>query len=118
MATDANSKVTSFSNSNQRTVSLVYGYIRRKEEVLKLMHDIPDGIQQIILKYILFNEFRFDHDHQAICFDISENKLSVTIQKDKYGTIQFGQFLKSSDKLIYRVKFWWSHWFWFYYTRI
>ena len=96
-------KIISFSKNNKRNHLLVFGYIRNNAATLKLMYNIPDGIKQIILKYILFNDFKFDRP--AECFDISDDELAVTLKDTKYGTIQFGQFLNSSDKLIYRVKF-------------
>lgn len=97
-------------DTNQQISVLISGYIKDNETSLKL--DIPAEIAQIICQYFKLNEFTFDRP--SPCFIIGDDKLSITtttaIFKDTkefeaYGTIQFGQFLKSTDKLIYTVTF-------------
>ena len=88
---------------NEQNSLLIAGYIRAKEIQFALQHSIPTGIQQIILKYFLFNEFKFEN--ACDCFAISDDKLTMKLKDRRYGTIQFGPFLKSSDKFIYKVKF-------------
>ena len=86
-------------NRPETLILLISGYHREADVV----HTIPDDVNQIILQYFLFDDFKFEN--ACDCFIVSDNKLEMTLKKERFGTIQFGPFLTESDKIIYRVKF-------------
>eukprot|EP01084_Bolivina_argentea_P101116 181349_1 len=71
---------------------------------LQLYNKSANEIFHVISSYAFPPNFEFVTNHPV--FQVTDDGLSVIMEdKSKYGTIRFGEFLTSEDKLIYRATF-------------
>ena len=103
MSTLCKSDIVYFQDVMNSKRLLTHGYLRKMEGKFQSFHAIPTALKHMILKYFLFNEFEFNRSSSH--WAISDDNLQASLEQDKYGTIQFGQFLKATDKVIYSVTF-------------
>ena len=103
MAANKPHDVTYYKDTVQREKLLICGHSRSIEHKLRNSSVIPMAINKMILHFYLFIQFKFDRE--SPCFDVNEDKLSVTLKKHEYGAIQFGEFFTPSDKVKYSVTF-------------
>eukprot|EP01084_Bolivina_argentea_P256703 432295_1 len=90
---------------DQRTIDIVFGYIKSLEITFKTMH-LPQGIKQICLMYYYINEF-FSKAQDTL-FKISEDKLTITnIRYCSFGshTIYGKVWIPSVSKSIHKWTF-------------
>eukprot|EP00483_Globobulimina_turgida_P010873 UN10894 len=87
---------------DQRTIDIVFGYIKSLESLFKLTN-MPEGIRQICLMYYYITEFF--NNARPDCFKISQDKLAVTnIKYCTFGrhTIYGKLWIPSTSKSIHK----------------
>ena len=103
MANNCKSNIVYFQDVMNRKRLLAHGYLRNIERKFQSFHTIPAALKHMILKYFLFNEFEFNRSSKH--WTISDDKATISSTLRQYCTIQFGQFFKATDKVIYSVTF-------------
>lgn len=85
------------STRKQNNELLVYGYLNKNERMYRFI--IPRIIYHLILSYSETLEFHYNGGNESV-FIITDEGQTVSLKKEKYGTLIYGDFLHAKQRCI------------------